>query len=416
MLNTPFSPWPSFTPKEADAVHRVLMSNKVNYWTGIETREFEKEFAAWCGTAHAVALANGTLALDVALKALGVGPGDEVVVTPRTFIASISCVVNAGAVPVFADVEANSGNVSARTIAAVLSARTKAVVCVHLAGWPCDMDPIMALAKEHDLKVIEDCAQAHGARYKSRPVGSIGHVGAWSFCQDKIMTTGGEGGMVTTNDESLWRSMWSFKDHGKSYEAVFERQHPPGFRWLHETFGTNWRMLEMQSVIGRIQLHLMSDWTSKRQSNARQLGHALKIFSDTGGVIRLPNFGCATCPGQCGASGCVHAQYKYYVYVRPENLAPGWSRDLIVEAISSSGVPCYQGSCSEVYLEKAFDGTGWRPIERLPVAKELGETSLMFLVHPTLTEAEITKTCDVITKVLTEAGNVDSQSGAKAGE
>ncbi|MEK7345066.1 MAG: DegT/DnrJ/EryC1/StrS aminotransferase family protein [Pseudomonadota bacterium] len=406
MLNTTFSPWPSFTSEEANAVHRVVMSNKVNYWTGTETREFEKEFAAWCGTAHAVALANGTLALDVALKALGVGPGDEVVVTPRTFIASISCVVNAGAVPVFADVEADSGNLSARTIAAVLSPRTKAVVCVHLAGWPCDMDPIMALAAERGLKVIEDCAQAHGARYKGRPVGSIGHVGAWSFCQDKIMTTGGEGGMVTTNDEALWRAMWSFKDHGKSYEAVYERQHPPGFRWLHESFGSNWRMLEMQAVIGRIQLRRMADWTSKRQANAEKLAAALAPFTGDGGAARLPRFGCASCPGRCGAAGCVHAQYKFYAYVRPENLSPGWSRDRIIAEINAAGVPCYQGSCSEVYLEKAFDNTGWRPAARLPVAKDLGETSLMWLVHPTLTGSEIQKTCDAIANVMGQASKI----------
>ncbi len=234
-------------------------------------------------------MANGTLALDVALKALGVGPGDEAVVTPRTFIASISCVVNAGAVPVFADVEADSGNVSARTIAAVLSPRTKAVICVYLAGWPCDMGPIMALASERGFKVIEDCAQAHGARYKGRPVGSIGHVGAWSFCQDKIMTTGGEGGMVTTNHEALWRTMWAYKDHGKSYEAVYERQHPPGFRWLHESFGTNWRMLGMQAAIGRIQLRRMADWTAKRQANAQRLSQALTIFQAMGVLFAYPN-------------------------------------------------------------------------------------------------------------------------------
>lgn len=403
MLNTPFSPWPSFTLEEADAMHRVVMSNKVNYWTGTESREFEKEFAAWCGTTHAVALANGTLALDVALKALGVGPGDEVVVTPRTFIASVSCVVNTGATPVFADVDADSGNLTAQTIAAVLTPRTKAVICVHLAGWLCDMDPIMELAIQHGLKVIEDCAQAHGARYKGRSVGSIGHVGAWSFCQDKIMTTGGEGGMVTTNDEALWRAMWSFKDHGKSYEAVYERQHPPGFRWLHESFGTNWRMLEMQAAIGRIQLRRMAEWTRQRQANAAGLSQALLPFIGEGGAVRLPNFGCATCPGQCGAAGCEHAQYKFYAYVCPENLAPGWSRDRIIEAINSEGVPCYQGSCSEVYLEKAFDYTGWRPAQRLPVARELGETSLMFLVHPTLTEAEISKTSTVIQQVMTQA-------------
>jgi dTDP-4-amino-4,6-dideoxygalactose transaminase len=418
MLNTPFSPWPSFTPEEADAVHRVVMSNKVNYWTGSETRAFEKEFAAWSGSAHAVALANGTLALDVALNALGIGPGDEVVVTPRTFIASISCVVNAGAVPVFADVEADSGNVSARTIAAVLSPRTKAVVCVHLAGWPCDMDPIMALAAEHGLKVIEDCAQAHGARYKGRPVGSIGHVGAWSFCQDKIMTTGGEGGMVTTNDEALWRAMWSYKDHGKSYEAVYERQHAPGFRWLHESFGTNWRMLEMQAVIGRIQLGRMAEWTAARTRHAEAIGAACAGLA----ALRVPGLGCAGCdgygsrvkPGMTGggymrcvrgnSEGCVHAHYKFYAYVKPEALASGWSRDRIIEAVNAEGVPCYQGSCSEVYLEKAFDGTGWRPAERLPVAKALGETSILFLVHPTLTQAEVDKTCEVVRRVMGVAG------------
>ena len=403
MLNTPFSPWPSFTAEETEAVQRVLLSNKVNYWTGSECREFEKEFAAWCGTAYAVALANGTLALDLALKALGIGPGDEVVVSPRTFIASVSCVVNAGATPVFADVEADSGNISADTIARVLTPRTKAVICVHLAGWPCDMDPIMALAEQHKLKVIEDCAQAHGARYKGRSVGSIGHVGAWSFCQDKIMSTGGEGGMVTTDDEALWRAMWSFKDHGKSYAAVYERQHPPGFRWLHESFGTNWRMLEMQAVIGRIQLRRMAEWTCQRQTNAARLSEALLPFVGEGGAVRLPNFGCASCQGQCGAAGCEHAQYKFYANVRPENLSPGWSRGRIIEAINAQGIPCYQGSCSEVYLEKAFDDTGWRPSHRLPVARELGETALMFLVHPTLTEAEISKTSTVIQHVMTQA-------------
>ncbi len=398
MLNTPFSDWPSFTAEEADAVQSVVMSNKVNYWTGTKAREFEKEFAAWCRTKYAVALANGTLALDVALKALGVGPGDEVVVTPRTFIASISCVVNAGATPVFADVEEDSGNISARTIEAALSPRTKAVVCVHLAGWPCDMDPIMALAESRGFKVIEDCAQAHGARYKGRSVGSIGHVGAWSFCQDKIMTTGGEGGMVTTNDESLWRAMWSFKDHGKSYEAVYERQHPPGFRWLHESFGTNWRMLEMQAVIGRIQLRRLPEWAAARKRNAEAIWATCREFS----ALRVPQFKCARCPGSCSSTGasCEHAHYKCYAYVQPERLADGWSRDRIVEVINAEGVPCYQGSCSEVYLEKAFDNTGWRPVNRLPVAKVLGETSIMFLVHPTLTEAEVVKTCEVVRRVM----------------
>jgi dTDP-4-amino-4,6-dideoxygalactose transaminase len=402
MLNTKFSPWPSFSEEEAEAVRCVLLSGKVNYWTGTECRDFEREFASWVGASYAVSLANGTLALDIALRALGIGPGDEVVVAPRTFMASVSCVVNAGATPVFADVSHLSGNVTADSILRVLTSKTRAIICVHLAGWPCDMDPIMSLAQAHGLKVIEDCAQAHGGRYKGRSVGSIGHIGAWSFCQDKIMTTGGEGGMVTTNDETLWRRMWAYKDHGKTYAAVYERQHPPGFRWLHESFGTNWRMLEMQAVIGRIQLKRMKDWTAARTRNAAVLFEALRPFDRDGGPVRVPRIACDSCPkrtGEACSAGCEHGFYKFYCYVRPEGLADGWTRDRIIEAINAEGVPCYQGSCSEVYLEKAFDSTGWRPEVRLPVAKALGETSIMFLVHPTLTEAEMRKTADVINLV-----------------
>ncbi|WP_020395539.1 DegT/DnrJ/EryC1/StrS family aminotransferase [Thiolinea disciformis] len=389
MLNTPFPSWPSFTQEEADAISQTLLSNKVNYWTGNECREFEKEFAVWCGTKYAIALANGTVALDVALKALNIGQGDEVIVTSRTFLASVSCIVTAEATPIFADIDRNNQNISAETIRAVITPKTRAIICVHLAGWPCEMDDIMALAREHNLYVIEDCAQAHGATYKGKSVGSIGHIGAWSFCQDKIMTTGGEGGMVTTNNRELWSKMWSYKDHGKSWEAVYEHQHPTGFRWLHESFGTNWRMLEIQAVIGRIQLKHMSEWTRKRQHNAHQIWECAKTLRG----LRVPIV----------PEHIKHACYKCYVFVEPTQLKPEWNRDRIIEVINAQGVPCYSGSCSEVYLEKAFDNTGWRPQERLPTAKELGETSLMFLVHPTLNDKNIQLTCDVLTSVLIEA-------------
>lgn len=389
MLNTPFSPWPSFTQEEADAVSRVLLSNKVNYWTGQECREFEKEFAAWADSEYAVAVSNGTLALDLALKALQIGEGDEVIVTPRTFLASVSSVVTAGATPVFADVDLNSQNIEASTIEAAITPKTKAVIVVHLAGMPADMDPIMALAEKHGFYVIEDCAQAHGAKYKGRSVGSIGHVGAWSFCQDKIMTTGGEGGMVTTNDKALWSAMWSYKDHGKNFDAIYNKQHPPGFRWLHESFGTNWRMTEIQAVIGRIQLTRMNEWTAIRQAYAKKINEAVADLS----IVRQVSV----------PDGFEHAEYKHYLFVQPEYLKEGWSRDRIVEEIVQQGVPAFQGSCSEVYNEKAFDGTGFRPEVALANAKELGETSLMFLVHPTLSHIEIHKTCKVIYGVLLNA-------------
>lgn len=392
MLNTTFSPWPSFTQEEADAVSKCILSNKVNYWTGNECREFEREFAEWVGVNFAVALSNGTLALDVALKALNIGVGDEVIVTPRTFIASASCVVTAGANPVFADVDFNSQNISAETIRAVLSPNTKAIIVVHLAGMPADMDPIMELAKEFNLFVIEDCAQAHGAKYKGKSVGSIGHIGAWSFCQDKIMTTGGEGGMVTTNDKDLWSKMWSYKDHGKSYDAIYNRQHPPGFRWLHESIGTNWRMMEVQAVIGRIQLRRMNGWHQKRKENSEKIWNICKKFD----FIRIP-----VIPEYID-----HAHYKCYVFVKPERLTEGWTRDRIIEEISARGVPCYQGSCSEVYLEKAFDNSPWRPAISLDVAKQLGETSIMFLVHPTLTSLEVSVCTNAIEAVFYEIAAV----------
>lgn len=389
MLNGPFPPWPSYTQEEANAVQRVVLSNKVNYWTGEEGRAFEKEFATFAGTEYAIALANGTVALDLALKGLGIGPGDEVVVTPRTFLASATAVINAGATPVFADVDQDTQNITPQTVRAVLTPKTRAIVGVHLAGWPCDMEGMMALAEEHGLFVIEDCAQAHGATYKGKPVGGLGHIGCWSFCQDKIMTTGGEGGMVTCNDRDLWSRMWSFKDHGKSWDAVYEREHPPGFRWLHESVGTNWRMTEMQAAIGRIQLTRMLSWTLSRRANCEAIWET---------ASELPGLRVPQVPDEIG-----HAGYKCYVFVDEARLAEGWDRDRIMNAVVAEGVPCFSGSCSEVYREKAFSDLGLGPKARLPVAKALGETSLMFLVHPTLEEEHIVKTCKVLQAVMAEA-------------
>ena len=386
MINTKFSSWPLFTSEEADAVRDVLLSNKVNYWTGNECREFEKEFAVWSNSKYAIALGNGTLALDSALKALDIGVGDEVIVTTRTYIASVTSIVTAGAIPIFADVDLNSQNITPESIRSMITNKTKAIICVHLAGWPCEMDEIMNLANEFKLHVIEDCAQAHGAKYKGKPVGSIGNIGCWSFCQDKIMTTGGEGGMVTTNDKSLWSKMWSYKDHGKSYEAIYERKHTDGFRWVNESFGTNWRMTEMQGVIGRIQLKRMSDWHTKRITNANKIWNVAKKCKG----LRVPSI----------PEYIEHAAYKCYVFTELKELKNSWDQNKIIKEINSLGVPCYSGSCPEIYLEKAFDKTGFRPKQRLANAKELGETSLMFLVHPTLNKDEIQQTCNVIISVM----------------
>jgi dTDP-4-amino-4,6-dideoxygalactose transaminase len=389
MLNGPFSPWPCFDAAEKEAVLAVLDSNKVNYWTGQQCREFEQKFAEYFESDYAVAVANGTVALDLAWQALELPKGAEVIVTSRTFIASISSIVLAGLVPVFADIERDSQNISAVTITPHLSEKTAAILCVHLAGWPCEMDDIMALAKHHDLYVVEDCAQSHGALYKGRSTGSIGDIAAWSFCQDKIMTTAGEGGMVTTNRKDLWEKVWSFKDHGKSWNAIYEKQHPPGFRWLHESFGTNWRMLEIQAAVGLKQLEKMPEWTKKRQAYSERIWNTAKQFN----ALRVPSM----------PDYVEHAAYKCYVFVEPKQLKVGWSRDRIIDAINQHQVPCFSGSCSEVYLEKAFDDTSYRPEQPLLNAIELGQTSLMFLVHPTLLAEEIDKCCSVLAQVMSEA-------------
>jgi dTDP-4-amino-4,6-dideoxygalactose transaminase len=383
-----FAGWPHFDEDEVAAVSRVLRSGRVNYWTGEEGREFEREFATAAGCKFGVALANGTVALELALRSLGIGPGDEVITACRTFIASASCAIAVGAKPVFADIDRDSQNVTAETLRAAITPRSRAIIAVHLAGWPCDMDPILELASEFGLEVIEDCAQGHGATYKGRPVGSMGTVGAFSFCQDKILTTAGEGGMLVTNSASLFESAWSFKDDGKSYDAVYRRNHAPGFRWLHESFGTNWRMTEIQSAVGRLQLRKLGDWVATRRRNASTLREAFARCA----ALRCP----------IPALESFHSYYRSYAFIRPERLRPEWTRDKIIEEIKAFGVPCSVGSCSEVYLERAF-AADMRPPHRLPVAAELGETSMAFLVHPTLSEENMQYAGQVVERVLSEA-------------
>ena len=360
--------WPQYDDEQIADVVSVLRSGKVNAWTGPHVAEFEAAYANFLGRKHAVAVANGTVALDLALHVIELQPGDEVIVTPRSFVASAACVPLAGGVPVFAEIDRNSQNITAATIAEKITPKTKAVIVVHLGGWPCEMDPICELARQNGILVIEDCAQAHGAHYQGRPVGAFGDIAAFSFCQDKIITTGGEGGLLAMDDEQFWKSAWSHKDHGKSYDSVFNADHPPGFRWLHESFGTNWRMTAVQAVLGTRQLERLPGWHEIRTRNANILIEACRDLD----VLRTP------LPDQ--HSG--HAWYRFCTFVRPDRLKPGWSRDRMMSEINDLGIPCFSGSCSEIYLEIAFAQHGYGPGERLPIARELGETSLAFLVDP----------------------------------
>ena len=391
--------WPAYSIEEANKTKKILLSGKVNYWTGAEGRKFEEEFSCFVGTKYAIAVANGTVAIDLALHALEIKKNDEILVTSRTFLASVSSIINAGAVPKFVDICPDSQNIDVTLIKKNITKKTKAILCVHLAGWPCDMDEIISIAKKYNLKVIEDCAQAHGAVYKGKSVGSIGDIGCWSFCQDKIMTTGGEGGMLTTNSKTLWEKMWSYKDHGKSFNAVYKKKHPPGFRWLHESFGSNYRLTELQSAIGRLQIRKMADWTSKRNNNLKKIWDTCSNYS----FVRLPTQRCKSCECDYEKIYCVHAGYKAYIFIQKNKLKKGWDRDRLIAEIEKRGVPCFTGSCSEVYLEKAFEKTTFKPKKRLKKAKQLGEESMMFLIHPTLKLREINMTCKVIESVFNEA-------------
>ncbi len=386
----PITSWPSFTEEEAQAVSRVLMSNKVNYWTGQETRLFEQEFAQWAGVEHAVALANGTLALELALLALNISEGDEVIVTPRSFIASASCILRSGATPVFVDVDPDSQNITTSTIKPALTRRTRAIICVHMAGWPCDMDPILALAQSRGIFVVEDCAQAHGARYKGQRVGAFGDIAAWSFCQDKIMTTGGEGGMITTNNTQLAQAVWSLKEHGKTCEALESgASKGTGYRWFHHSLGTNARMTEIQAAIGRIQLGRVADWVRKRQANMKSISSVCSRYA----ALRVPDI-----------PACIdHAGYRFYLFVKPEQLRIDWSRDRILTAINALGIPCFTGVCPELYREAVFDNHNYKLSGCFDHAKRLGETSLAFPVHPSITTYELEKIHSSIHTVMNQA-------------
>lgn len=400
MLNTNLAPWPFYDTDEINAATSCLTSGMVNQWTGTQVNLFEREFAEYVGTDYAVAVMNGTVALDLILKAAidsrRLFPGDEVIVTSRTFLASVSSIINYDLVPIFADVDRDSGNITVESISEKITRRTKAIVCVHLAGWPCDMVEIMKLANRLDLFVIEDCAQAHGADIDDKKVGSFGHASAWSFCQDKIMSTGGEGGMITTNNEWLSKHIWSIKDHGKSYDKTIgnKYQHPPGFRWVHDSFGSNYRMTEFQAAIGRAQLKKLDDWVDRRNA----IAHGLDVVATEYSAVRV-----ATSP-----IGVRHAKYKHYLYVRSNGLNPGWSRDVIIKELNDLGTPCYPGSCSEVYREEAFErfSPNYIPVERLWVAKELGDTSLMFLVHPNITSSQQHEMYSNLALVLQRASKV----------
>jgi len=382
------SAWPRYGDDEIAAVHGVLRSGQVNALVhGEKCRRFEAAFAGYIGVSHAIAVANGTLALELGLRALGVGPDDEVIVTARSYFASVSCIVALGARPVFADVDPVSQNIDPEAIEAAITSATKAVICVHLAGWPCDMPRIVDICRRHKLKLVEDCAQALGAAIDQRRVGSFGDAAAFSFCTDKILSTGGEGGMLVMRDRAVWSRAWSYKDHGKDHDKVVAPTTGGTFRWLHESFGSNYRLTEMQAAIGLLQLGKLPAWLTWRKDNAAVLDAALAGH---------PRLRLARPPANID-----HAYYKYYAFLRDTPRGDdGAARDALVARLQAMGVPCGSGSCPEMYRERAFAGTGWAPTARLSVARTLGATSIMLPVDPTLSVEDMAVMAERIVRAL----------------
>jgi len=381
--------WPSYDRDEIAAATDALRTGRVNYRAGEQGRGFEREFSAYIGTSHAVAVSNGSVALACALRALRLEPGAEVIVSPRTFVASVSEILLAGSLPVFADVDSESQNITPESIDPLINKRTAAIVAVHVAGWPCDMPGINALADLHRLAVIEDCSQSHGAEILGRKAGSWGDMATFSFCQDKIISTGGEGGAVATDNDEYRQRCWSFKDNGKCMDAVEAPSAGQVFKWVHNSIGTNGRLTEFQAAIGRCQLLKLDKWVEQRNRNARVLANNLHAIDG----IRIPVL----------PDNIRHAYYKFYAFVRADALRKSWSRERIVREMVARNIPCGSGVCPEVYLEKAFSDLSSRPQDRLPVARELGETSLMLPVHPTMDESHMARIADALTEVMARA-------------
>ncbi len=367
-------------------VSNILDKNRTNYWTGSECKNFEKEFSDYHKVKYSVAVSNGSVALEIAIRSLNLVKNDHVIVSPRSFIVSASCILNLGLTPVFADVD-NNGNLNAKEISKIYSKKIKAIIIVHLNGLACDLDPIIKFVNKNKIFLIEDCSQAHGAKYKGKPVGSFGHISTWSFCQDKIISTGGEGGMISTNSKKIWEFCWSFKDHGKNYHSVFYKKHKSNFKWLHDNLGSNYRMTEMQAALGRYQLKFLDDQVKKRNQIVNLYLDNLKHFFEKDIFFKKIKFGYS--------ETCLHAFYRLNLFLNEKR-----NQNKLIIKLNKKNILCGVGSCPEIYREKVFLKSGMYPRKRLINAKLLGETSIMFPINPHRPLFKIKKEIVIIKKTL----------------
>lgn len=391
---------PFYSTKSIKKIGPLLRSGKVNYWSGNECKKFEKEFSSYLGNKYSVTLSNGSVALEVALKALNLKKGDEIIVSPRSFIISASCTLNLGLKPVFADVD-NKGNLSIEGIKKAYNKNVKAVIVVHLNGLSCDLDPIMKFVKKNKIFLIEDCSQAHGALYKGKKLGSFGNISTWSFCQDKIISTGGEGGLISTNNKKIWLKCWSLKDHGKNYNSCFVKKHKTGFKWLHDNQGTNYRMTEMQALLGREQLKSLDKQIKKRNSIVNLYLKGLEEFYQKYDILIKPDFKCETCPlrqSKKSCHKCTHAFYKLNLFINKNKI----NQIKLIEQLNKKKIDCGIGACPEIYREKIFKKARLFPKKRLLNAKLLGKSSIVFPINPNKAFTKIKSEISSIKKILND--------------
>ena len=390
--------YPNFNKSSLKKVHRVLKSGRVNYWTGNECKDFEKEFSNYHKVKYSLSVSNGSVALEIALKALNLKKKDSVIVTPRSFVISASCVLNLGLKPIFADVD-DDGNLSIEGIKKAYNKDVRAIIVVHLNGLSCDLDPILNFVKKNKLFLIEDCSQAHGAIYKGRKVGSFGHISTWSFCQDKIISTGGEGGMILTSNRRLWLKLWSLKDHGKNYKSVFYKKHKIGFKWLHDDLGSNYRMTEIQAAIGREQLKLLDKQIKKRNLIANLYLNGLKEYYLKYNILKKPDFKFIIHPLKKNfkkRNQHIHAFYRLNLFINKNKI----KQNELIQQFNKNKIDCGVGSCPEIYREKIFKKLKLNPIKRLSNAKLLGETSITFPINPYKSLIKIKSEINSIKKIL----------------
>ena len=393
--------WPQIPEEGIEAVAEVLRSGKINYWTGEQTRLFEAEFAALHEAAEALAVANGTLALELAVRSFGIGPGDEVIVPSRTFIATAGAVVAAGATPVIADIDPQTNALTPLSVAARLTPRTRAVIAVHVGGYPAPVAELRELTDQMDLVIIEDCAQAEGARYSGHAIGTAAHASCFSFCTDKILPLG-EGGVICYTEglrqSAAYLQAWAYRDHGHVFgraQNTRVQERSSQFKYLSDHFGTNARMPEVQGALARVMLRHVSAWHIQRTRNAEVLCGELADFA--------PAFSPVVLPASRRAQGSEHAYYRLYFRLDPTALAPGWDRDRVIDAIAAEGAPVQFGSCALIGREQALLTLGAPRDEDLPGALCANEQSLAFFVHPTLTEADMADIAGAARKVLQKA-------------